>query len=454
LEKEISKKTYSGTVAFSGDVQGPAGVESVVSGSLEETLVVHKHNGKEHATATFSGDLTGGRGGDISIPVDFTLKVMPTKLEKGHFHVSGSESGLDNGDASIDYKASVHLTHARLKEHLSADLTNVAVEINGAERHFSGSITGSGMFTALHHHHVAPVAETTTSTVADPDPSVSDTSTSAAAASSASDVTAVAATTGSATLVETGGVDTVVNISSTLGPTISIDPGTADHAYKFVGINGAVSALIGSASSPTHDGSTQLGANDTINVGDGTTATEVTAWVGANSFVNLAGNASTTIYVDGDVTGATSSGSYAQTTINLGTGAAAGTIGSLIVDMAQTGLTGPQYWASGFADKSYVDVSTATSLGNALDIAAAEALGQASHFNQGLGATIITSSGIQENAKTGLADWFQYGGNTYVVEAINSGSTPATHTALGVNDVVVELTGLHKLGETTVFFGA
>jgi hypothetical protein len=49
---------------------------------------------------------------------------------------------------------------------------------------------------------------------------------------------------------------------------------------------------------------------------------------------------------------------------------------------------------------------------------------------------------LELNAKTGLADWFQYGGNTYIVEAVNTGPTSAAHAALGVHDEVIKLTGL------------
>jgi hypothetical protein len=77
---------------------------------------------------------------------------------------------------------------------------------------------------------------------------------------------------------------------------------------------------------------------------------------------------------------------------------------------------------------SQIDVSSANSLAEALDIAAA------------------TASDSQPNdlvpANTGVFDWFEYGGNNYIVEAINPSSTPEAQTALTATDAVVEIVGL------------
>ena len=48
-------------------------------------------------------------------------------------------------------------------------------------------------------------------------------------------------------------------------------------------------------------------------------------------------------------------------------------------------------------------------------------------------------------ANTGVIDWFQYGGNTYVVEAINTTGTAATHAALAATDEVIKIVGLVSL---------
>ena len=82
------------------------------------------------------------------------------------------------------------------------------------------------------------------------------------------------------------------------------------------------------------------------------------------------------------------------------------------------------------AGTSAVNVSSATSLAHALDLAAASA----ASFQ---GGTIAAHSGV--------IDWFQYGGNTYVVEAINDGATAATHNALAATDEVLKIVGLVSL---------
>jgi hypothetical protein len=77
--------------------------------------------------------------------------------------------------------------------------------------------------------------------------------------------------------------------------------------------------------------------------------------------------------------------------------------------------------------------SAGSSLAKALDLAAADAA--------------ASQSGGKIGADTGVIDWFQLGGNTYLVEAINtagSGSA-ATHPALATTDEVIKITGLVNL---------
>ena len=87
----------------------------------------------------------------------------------------------------------------------------------------------------------------------------------------------------------------------------------------------------------------------------------------------------------------------------------------------------------------------ATSLANALDIAASASL-QFDSLPGGGGHTTVQNGQIQLGtaaaSKVGLLDWFQFQGNTYIVEALNTGAAPAAHAALGTGDVVVELAGL------------
>ena len=131
--------------------------------------------------------------------------------------------------------------------------------------------------------------------------------------------------------------------------------------------------------------------------------------VGANSTVTLGttDNGPSTINVSGDVTGATSSGSYTLTkVINADQG-------HTVIEFASAGTTS--------ALSSAVNVASATSLANALDIAAA---------NESATNTLGTL----------YVDWFQFGGNTYLVEHTGTG---AAETGLGAKDIVVELVGMH-----------
>jgi hypothetical protein len=135
--------------------------------------------------------------------------------------------------------------------------------------------------------------------------------------------------------------------------------------------------------------------------------------------ITLGHDATAQIIVTGDVTGGTSA-SFASTTIsgfNLANdtitfGNAAGTLNDTL---------GGQ-----------VNVATATSLANALDLAASQA-GQVA-------------------ANTGVVEWFQYQGNTYVVEAANTATSgnAVAHTGLGAHDVVVKLTGLVDLTDAAI----
>lgn len=116
------------------------------------------------------------------------------------------------------------------------------------------------------------------------------------------------------------------------------------------------------------------------------------------------------------VTGAQSSGAFAFTTINGATHASAQ---SITFDAFTIGEN---------FTSSAVNVATATSLANALDIAAGQA-----------GAVA---------AGNGVVEWFQYGGNTYLVDAIGGAGAhtgTAATDALQATDIVVKLTGLANL---------
>ena len=102
-----------------------------------------------------------------------------------------------------------------------------------------------------------------------------------------------------------------------------------------------------------------------------------------------------------------------------------------------------EHWAGGSSENSQVNVATATSLAGALNLAASQAAVEAHQYGQtGVSVSSGSAAALQISAHTGLVDWFQYGGNTYAVEANNTSATAAAHTALGANDIVVELTGI------------
>ncbi len=239
------------------------------------------------------------------------------------------------------------------------------------------------------------------------------------------------------------------------GDTITVDAGN-----NYLGGTYNTSPPVPGASSFA----TSLGTGDTLNLhsaaasGAGFSASDY-AWVGSGTTVNLGtsttafgsttGADAASVAVIGDSTGATSGNNPAMTVI---TGLATiGTNGNLYVQFDNSAAAGhllfataptvPTFnWAGGNATLAQVNEASATSLANALDIAASQTVQISAFQHQGL--TTVTNGVVQLNASTAVADWFQFGGNTYVVEAINSTSAAAAHSALGTGDVVVELTGL------------
>jgi len=184
-----------------------------------------------------------------------------------------------------------------------------------------------------------------------------------------------------------------------------------------------------------------LGANDVITVGIGSNTVVATGsgvhinvdtnsgggsyTVGQNAIVTFAqslgdGTHDDTIVISNDQTGATSSGTYSFTTLD----GAAHNDNISFADNFSDALLGNSL------AHSQVNVAAATTLAQALDIA-------------GNIAALTGHTAISANS--GVIDWFQFGGNTYVVESVNSGSTAAQHTALGSHDYVVKVTGLVDL---------
>jgi hypothetical protein len=126
------------------------------------------------------------------------------------------------------------------------------------------------------------------------------------------------------------------------------------------------------------------------------------------------------VVVSGDLTGATTSG-----------GTSTGGIGMITLGNVVNGQGDQIVFNNATAElltgSSAVNVSAAHSLAAALDLAAAAA---------------ATSHGGTIAGNTGMIDWFQYSGNTYLVEAINNSASAASHAALAATDEVIKLVGL------------
>jgi hypothetical protein len=152
--------------------------------------------------------------------------------------------------------------------------------------------------------------------------------------------------------------------------------------------------------------STGIGPEDTINFGTNT------------------GDGSEAVVVTGDLTGTTTAGGTSTSGIAMTTLANVvdGHGDQVIFDNASTEVR---------AGNSVVNVSSANSLAQALDIAASVAA--------------ASQSGGTIGAHTGVIDWFQYGGNTYLVEAVNFAANAAAHAALAATDEIIKIVGLVSL---------
>ncbi len=173
----------------------------------------------------------------------------------------------------------------------------------------------------------------------------------------------------------------------------------------------------------------------------------VEVWGGTSETIDVAGAVSANtlgVLVAEGVTNAPSTANPFLTTITLN--APNGTNIELILQHpAGTSLPVFEGWAGQNATNSQVNVASATTLAQALDIAAGQAVSLDQQFSAGAHTVVAGAAGNQTtqlNGQTTLADWFQFQGNTYIVEANNTASQAAPHGALGAGDVVVELTGL------------
>ena len=181
----------------------------------------------------------------------------------------------------------------------------------------------------------------------------------------------------------------------------------ATSEQLIVGANGTVTMLQGVAAGvgvaavtgDTNANFITVGTNSTVNLG-------------TNS-VGLATDGGSNVTVTGNTAGALSSGAFSFTTTNN------------ILDKIVTGLgnSGTQlvFAAANAAVNvtgGLVNVASASTLGAALDLAASHLGGFA--------------------AGTNYADWFQYSGNTYVLDHVGTG---AAATAMATTDIIVKITG-------------
>ena len=242
------------------------------------------------------------------------------------------------------------------------------------------------------------------------------------AANGAADVISVG--TGTNTITANGANDTI-----TIGTTYGA--GGADASAVTIHTTGtgdtitfASTTLNGNAMSFSNAGNQVDGGSGTIGIGNNSTVV-----------VNQSGVSAVNIVVTGDLTGATtSSGTISMTTVTN-----KGTLGDVHLTFDNLDVNSATLTETFLGQ---VNVAGASSLNAAFDLAASTA----AMSNQQAGGT--TDYGYIA-AKSGYVDWFQYGGNTYIVEAINKTASAAQHTALGVGDQVIKITGLVDLSAAT-----
>jgi hypothetical protein len=222
---------------------------------------------------------------------------------------------------------------------------------------------------------------------------------------------------GSLTVVADGTDDTinlgVVSIGTSITAAQTIHASGAGDTITFA-TQAADGTAVTWAGAPTVDGgtsSTGIGANSTVNFGNNT------------------GGGTETVVVTGDLTGATTSGGTSTS------GIAMTTLGN-VHDAAGDQIVFNNATTEILAGTAAINVTSAgSSLAKAFDLAAADAA--------------ASQSGGTIGADTGVIDWFQLSGNTYIVEAINNTASAASHSALAATDEVVKITGLVTLsGET------
>ena len=212
----------------------------------------------------------------------------------------------------------------------------------------------------------------------------------------------------SVTITANGAGDTITVIGG--GDDVHIGAAGSGDTITVAGQDVGTAYITGNGQSFSSDLSTQLGANDTINVGDTANGTDAHMWLGANSTVNMAASSSADIHLLGDTAGT------ALTNMTVINGLANHDtsiylhFNDFTAAGASTGIT--EAWAGGSAASSQVNEASATSLANALNIAASQALAYDQILGSGSNTTIVgqntTTAAFQLDAHHALIDWFQY----------------------------------------------
>jgi hypothetical protein len=247
----------------------------------------------------------------------------------------------------------------------------------------------------------------------------------------------VAGVTGNNDVITLGTVATNNNASNEIaasgsGTHISID-GTGNNTIYAIGASDVIT-LGDAANGIGANTITATGTGDTLNlVGVGNVST---ATVGNNATINF--------------TGQTASGGASSNGIITITGDSSVTLNHVMDSVGAGGQnlvlnnTTTEVMAGGVGGtSSMVNVASATTLTQAENLAVSMAVLDSSVVGLTAGASHTAGNAAYGTlaANKGVVDWFQFGGNTYVVEAVNNTGAPATHATLGASDVVVTITG-------------
>ncbi|MDR3438900.1 DUF4214 domain-containing protein [Telmatospirillum sp.] len=395
---DMTNVSELGTTAAANTVVIGSAAGVVLSGVTAPSIsaaAAHTADDVGYSVQNITGVGTGGSEIIANLGPSAIVNVSAT----GSFTLVTSQAGTSGSDsltlalsgANLVISTAALMGDASLVINPTAAATIDALVVDSGTAASSIVIAGSAPFS------VAGITDSTLSSV-----TIADTaavSLGGATAPLASGNVTVSVTISAAHAVYLGGIGDTIDASSvifTAVPTLSVS-GAGSTVKGGVGAEIIYATGAGDAVTIVAD---SAGGN-VIHVGANTVVTLTTGVTTTSDIVDVSGASAHT--------GATSTGSYALTTI-----ANAATTGSATTIALDSG--------SVVGAISAVNATFAASLANALDLAAAATVG------------------------AGGVDWFQYAGNTYVVESHAGG------TALSAQDAVVKLVGLHDLTGAVVTF--